>query len=369
MLRQVFITLSIMLAVGVNNARAAVFSSEKLERLATYAGLQRLDTLAPGVHNNYRYKQHPVTVRVNQWNEIEHIGLLLFSEQLREINPLPVYDFLERYLLAANAVPANTEYGMRMSWEKIHFAVGNARTAMSIDTTAVFSESHVDLHVYKVSWAVNDKKVLEMSFQMDYQLMTGLNAIELEQALFRNMRRYEPRKNSDNAPLLPEKGTDYTLKGDYFISHAIRNDLYYNRKNDLDKWTLVCGRQAGTRALSNMMLLPDADNGMKVKVKLDKYGLRTDSVTIKYSAFWQLCADEGCTPYFGMKSKNGDIYRCAVFMVNKLGGYLHLLSIDIPGQATDNPASCVADARIYCYIPLHNVSDKVLNVTEFEPIK
>lgn len=369
MLRRFFIMLSMVLAVGVNDTRAAVFASEKLERLAAYAGLQGLESLSPGVHNGYRYRQHPVTVRVNRWNEIEHIGLHLFTGELREINPLPVYDFLERYLLAVNAVPANTEYGMKMSLEKIHFAVGSARTALSIDTTAAFSESHVDLHVYKASWAVAGKTVLEMSFQMDYQLMTGLNAIELEQSLFRNLRRYTPRQHAGNPAALPAEGTDYTLRGNYFVSHAIRNDLYYRRRSERDGWALVSGRQAGTRALSNMMLLPDAGNGLTVKLKLDKYGLRTDSATVRYGAFWQLCADEGCTPYFGLKSKAGDTYRCTVFMVNRIGGYLHLLSVDIPDKALDNPAGYVAGARIYCYIPLHNVSDKILNVTEFEPIK
>ncbi len=369
MLRQFFIAVSVALAIGIGEARAATFSSERLERLAVYAGLQRLDTLRPGVHDGYRYKQHRVTVRVNKWNEIEHIGLLLFPRQLREINPLPVHDFLERYLLAANAVPANSEYGMKMSWEKVYFAVGNARTALSIDTTAMFTESHVDLHVYKVSWSVADRKVLEMSFQMDYQLLTGLNAIELEQRLFRNLRRYEPQSRGADMPVLPVKGTDYTVKGNYFISPAVRNDLYYKRKSDRDGWSLVSGSRMATRALSNMMLRPESGNGLEMRLKLDKYGLRTDSATVRYSALWQFCKDEGCTPYFGMKGKAGDMYRCTVFMVNRLGGYLHLLSVDIPEQALDDPAKYTAGARIYCYIPLHNVSDKVLNVAEFEPIK
>ncbi len=369
MFRHILIALSVMLAAGTAGSRAATFSSEKLERLAAFAGLQRLDTLSPGVHDGYRYKQRQVTVRVNRWNEIEHIGLLLFSKQLREVNPLPVYDFLERYLLAADAMPANTEDMMRMSWDRIHFTVGNARTALSLDTTAVFSESHVDLRVYKVAWSVADRKVLEMSFLMDYQLMTGLNAIELEQSLFRNMRRYTFRPQSAGMPALPDKGSVYTLKGNYFISPVIRNDLYYSRDGGHGEWRLVSGRQAGTRALSNMMLRPADGNGPMVKVKLDKYGLRTDSATVGYGALWQLCVDEGCTPYFGMKAKAGDEYRCTVFMVNRTGGYLHLLSIGIPERAVADPADCEARARIYCYIPLHNVSEKMLNVTEFEPIK
>lgn len=365
-----FILMSLYVAVaGVLSAGAATFSSSRIATLASYAGLQHTDTLQPGVCHSYSYRNRPLTIRVNRWSEIEHIGLLLFPEEQRRMAPLPIYDFLERRLLAALCVPADSDYGMNISFDKVHFSVGNARTALTIDTTAAFTESHVDLRVYRVSWAVGGKKVLEMSFPMDYQLFTGLNAVELEQSMLKNLRRYVPQPWPYDASGFPEKGKDYTSVGSCFISPLVRNDIYYKRETAVGRWYPVSGRGMSTRALSNMLLLPDSDNTPDVMIRTGRYGLRKDSVTVKYSAWWQLCVAEGCTPYFGLKRSENGLYHGTVFMVNRLGGYLHLMSIEMPEQALDSPCRHTARSRMYCYIPLYNVSDDVLNTTDFEPIK
>ncbi|MDO4160247.1 MAG: hypothetical protein Q4D41_07315 [Prevotellaceae bacterium] len=368
MFKKILITAFVVFVIGTNTTNAMSFTSTALEELALYTGLQKLDTLRPGICNTYKYKQRTLTIRVNEWNEIEHIGLLLFHPELRKINPSPIYDFLERYLLAMNSVPQESEYGIKLRWANVYFAVGNAQTAMMIDTTATFTENHVDLHVYKTSWNIGRKKILEMSFDMNYQLLTGCDAIELESNLFSNLRRFKAKPLTKQNITFPNNATSFTLKGNYFISPLIRNDLYYKRQNTNDEWKLLWNKDIPSRTLSNLMLKPETDN-VNVKIKLDKYGLRTDSVTTNYRAWWQLCINEGCSPYFGMKGKTGNIYHGTVFMVNRLGGYLHLLSINIPEYVIDKPDKYIANARIYCYIPLHNVSDKVLNLEEFKPIK
>lgn len=366
--KRIILLFGFILFLGLH-AGAIGFATQSLERLATYAGLGNLDNLSAGVHNEFRYKGHTVTIRVNQWNEIEHIGLLLFSQEMRTLQPLPVYDFLERYLLAQNAAPEGSDERVYMAWDKIHYQVGNAATAMKIDTTAAFSESHVDRHVYKVSWQMNGKKCLEMSFYMDYQLMTGCNAIELEKIMFSKMRReiWIPEEYSREG--FPTKGTEYTKQGGKFISPMVRSDIYYTRNSEQDAWQLIDDAGHMSKTIANIMVSDESEHGLQVNIKMDKYGLRTDSATVSYGAWRQLCIKEGCTPYFGMKSKDGDTYRGTVFMVNETGGYLHLLSIDIPLAAIDKPEENVARAHIHTYIPLHNVSDNVFKVDEFNPIQ
>lgn len=353
------------------DAKAISFASDRLGKLVGYVGLQGLDTLSTGVYNTYTYKQHPLTVRVNRWGEIEHVGLLLFPTLIRSVHPTPVYDFLERYLLERNVIPANSEYGVKMKWDNVHFSIGNAAAALKIDTTAEFLESHVDLHVYKVAWKQGGRTMLEMSFDMDWQLMSGCNAIELAQLFFHKLRRYELQPlnaPSCNMQGFPANGTNYIKTGNNFASPFVRNDLYYSRKNKKDKWRLTISGKQPLRTLSNIMLSPEGDSKMKVLVKYDKYGLRSDSALVYYRAWQELCIEEGCEAYFGLKEKKDNIYRGTVFMVNRLGGYLHLLSINVPETALDGNQEHIAEARLYCYIPLHNVDDKILSVAEFEPI-
>ena len=362
---------ALLLALAlVASAQATDFATKGLERLASCVGLNGLESLPQGTHYIYMYKGRKLAVRVNEWKEVEHIGLLLFPEELRRQHPLPIYDFLERYLLASNALPDDSDERFMMAWDKVHFAHGNAQTALKLDTMTSFSENHVGLRAYKVSWTDGGRKLLEMSFQMDYQLLTGCNALELESSLFKKLRRGLAKGTVLPQVNVSADGTEYTKHGKFFISPMVRNDIYYTKNgNNAGAWLLVSDPARMTKTISNIRIAAESDHGMKVRIKLDKYGLRTDSVTVDYKVWRQLCIEEGCVPYFGLKSKQGDVYRCSVFMVNETGGYLHLLSIDVPEDAVRMPERKLALARLYCYVPLHNVSDNVLNPAEFEPVK
>ena len=349
---------------------ATTFDTRRLERLAGYLNLQKLDTLPVGVSHTYYYKQHPLTIRKNQWGEIEHIGLQLFPQSFRQQMPLPIYDFLERYLLARMATPANTEDATRMQWDKVHFITGSAVTALKLDTTATFSSECVDLHVYRVSWSVNGSKMLELSFTMSVQMLMGCDAVELEDRFIRHLGRYQIRPVSK--PVIngfPHDGTEYTKTDSYYMSPMVRNDIYYTRKSKKKAWMLVDDAARPTKTLSNWMVSPDSNNDLSMNLTVDKYGYQLDSLQTNYRAWQQLCMDEGCLPYYGLKTKRNGLYESSVFMVNKKGGYVHLLSINIPEWALKDKKDAVCTARMYAYIPLFNVSAKLLHNVEYEPIK
>lgn len=369
MLKRTIIPLLLLLAAPFVEAKAVTFATERLEKLAGYVGLNNLDNLGPGVCNTYTFRQHQLTVRVNRWNEVEHIGLLLFSNQLRSINPLPVYDFLERYLLARMVTPQSSETGVKMGWDNVYFAKGNATTALQIDTLTEFSENHIDLRAYKVAWAKDGKKLLEMSFDMDWQLLSGCNALELERRLFTRLRREPVPMFPESTPDFPSDGTEYTLGGNFLINPSVRNDLYYSRENKKKPWRLTDNRQRPLHTLSNILMAPEAGKGLKISIAADKYGLRPDSATVDYRTWLKVCMDDGCSPYFGLKNKEAGVYHCSVFMLNRLCGYFHLLSVDVDEQILTDQTTGTAKARLYCYIPLHNLSANVLGDSDFEPIK
>lgn len=360
----------LMVAACWISMQATSFDTQRLERLAGYLKLQQLDTLKVGVTNSYSYRQHPLTIRKNQWGEIEHIGLLFFPQSLRQLQPLPVYDFLERYLLSRMATPANTEDAVKMQWDKVHMGTGTVATALKIDTTMVFSHEYVDLHAYRVAWMVGERKLLELSFTMDYQLMTGCDAVELEHRFMRHLNRYQVKTASQSVVRsLPQKGTEYVWADSYYMSPMVRNDLYFTRKSEKKQWQLTCDVAHPTHTINNWMVAPDSDNGLPLAIAVDRYGYEVDSLRTTYRVWQQLCMEEGCSPYYGLKSKKDGIYEGTVFMVNRTGGYVHLLSINIPEGVIKNRKSGLCTARMYAYIPLYNVSAQLLHNIDYEPIK
>ena len=360
----------LMVAACWISMRATSYDTQRLERLAGYLKLQQLDTLQAGITNSYSYRQHQLTIRKNAWGEIEHIGLLLFPQAIRQQQPMPIYDFLERYLLAQLVTPSTTEDGTKMQWDKVHFSTGSATTALKIDTSAIFSNEYINLRAYRVSWSVNGKKLLELSFDMDYQLMMGCDAVELEHRFIRHLKRYQAHAvGSLVPPKLPQEGTEYTWADSYYMSPMVRNDIYYTRKSKKKAWVLVNDAARATKTIGNWMVASYSDNALPLDITIDKYGYEVDSLHTSYRAWQQLCMEEGCQPYYGLKSKNDGVYAGTVFMVNNTGGYVHLLSIIIPEDALKDKASIVCTARMYAYIPLHNVSAQLLHNVEYEPIK
>jgi len=349
---------------------ATSFDTQRLERLAGYLHLEQLDTLPIGISNTYSYRQRPLTIRKNQWGEIEHIGLLLFPDIYRKQQPLPIYDFLERYLLSRLATPANTEDAFRIQWLPVHINVGTTTTALQIDTLTEFKNEYVDLRAYRASWSKDGKKILELSFSMNYQLLTGCDAPELENRFLRHLKRYQLQPSyATTDKQLPQKGTYHVWKNSYYMSPMVRNDIFYMRASEKEAWQLVDDAKQPTKTICNWMVAPDSDNQLPLQLTIDKYGYKVDSVQTTYRAWQQICLSEGCQPYYGLKTKREDVYECSVFMVNRKGGYVHLLSINIPEAALHNRKEVKCFARMYAYIPLYNVDAQLLHNTEYEPIK
>lgn len=365
-----FYIILMVIAACFCNMSATTFDTPFLERMAGYLSLQQLDSIPVGITNTYKYREHPLTIRKNQWGEIEHIGLLLFPQGYRELQPLPIYDFIERDLLARLTTPHGTEDAFRQKWSRVYFNRGNAETALKIDTTALFNSEYIDLRAYKVSWEVDGKKVLEISFTMNYQMLIGCDALELEDRFARHLARYQSHDVMRcTYKDFPEKGTEFTLTNSYYMSPMVRNDIYYTRKNEKGAWGLVNDTARATKTISNWMVAADSDNEIPLEITLDKYGYEVDSLFTDYRTWQQFCMEEGCTPYYGLKGKSDGMYNSSVFMINKIGGYVHLLSINIPEDALRGNKSVKATARMYAYIPLFNVKAKLLHNIEYEPVK
>ena len=359
--------LTLLLLTCSLQAGTTMFATKRVKGMAEYLSLNQLDTLKPGICENYYYKGHPLIIRVNDWGEIEHVGLKLFSMSMRKVYPSPVYDFLERYLLEKNASPSDTEEGVKMQWDKVHFSIGSPSTALQLDSTAEFVDNHVDLKVYRVAWVVNDKVVLQMSFDMDYQLMSGCTEIELERSFMKSLGRFESTQYiSQRKVSFTKQGDEFIRKGDFFITPLVRNELYYTRKKG--NWELVMSAKRPSQSVANIMLSANVDDSIKLHLIMDQYGYKKDTLMTTYRQFIQLCLKEGCTPYYGMKEKSNDTYYGTVFLVNRQGGYLHLLSAAIPVDIIDAPQKVTIEGKLYTYIPLFNVSDKILNPQNYKSI-
>ena len=92
---------TIILASVSSVLYAQTFTADRLKRAAEVMGLQvGEESIMPDTTISLKSKDgRTVTLRTNPMGEIEHIGIPLFMDIMRYLQPSPVYDFIEYAVL------------------------------------------------------------------------------------------------------------------------------------------------------------------------------------------------------------------------------------------------------------------------------
>lgn len=360
------ICLLAILAWSVAHIWATDYATPRQQAIATFLELNGLDTLAAGEHTHYSYKAKPLSIRVNEWNEVEHIGFKLFNRDITQKSETVLYDFIERYMLEKVAAE-NTDHAIRLALDNVIFNAGTPNDVLRFSGDEEFSFSRESFKDYSIEWKRNGKTILSVTFDMDYQLLTGCNAIQLEEVFLKRLTRFKAKERTTIADIEEFPNDNYYIKqGESFLADAIRNDLYFQHKEG--KWELISGSKEAYKALSNTMLCSNTEGEYLLELQLDKYGYKESSCSVNLKALQQLCEEEGCTAYFGIKEKKEDRYTGTLFMVNDQSGYAHMLSVQVPIDAI-NKKKGVLKGRLFVYIPLQTVTKKFFNQNSYKNIQ
>ena len=341
---------------------AESYATARLKAMTSFLSLPGIDTLSAGQYTHFVYKSHPLNVRINQYSEVEHIGLKLFEEEMKAKESLPIYDFLERYLLERNLIKGMEEE-IRLGFDDVIFLKGEVSDALRLDGTETFTMTYQPFREYKVEWSKDGETFLIISFGMDYQLISGCDIIELEKNYFKKMTRYCSDSDTVSSSSLyssisfPRTDSFYVQKGSMFMMASIRNDLYFQKKKN--EWKLLNDPSKPYQSIANSVLARSSEKNYELEVTLDMYGYKEAKDTIQWNDWLAFCEQEGCIPYFGMKNKTDSSYTGTVFMVNETCGFVHMLSIVFP-VTTLEKGKGIIKGRLFVYIPFQNIKDQLL---------
>ena len=130
----------------------STFRTTELERLATELALDT-EAMPDGF-------SHPtangVRLTVHQTEQtIDHIGLYLFSEELRSIGKSPIFDFLERYFLQLKYPPRSKSMSNMIRDDQFKFLSGSLNSVDKLLLTDGFSFNY-DKYSYVATWNRQD---------------------------------------------------------------------------------------------------------------------------------------------------------------------------------------------------------------------
>lgn len=313
------------------------FRTSELKRLATEL---KIDT--GQLQEGYNYpvaKDLNLTVHM-QNNMIDHIGLHLFSEDIRKMDRSSVFDFLERYFLQLKYPPTIKTAEMMIRNDGFRFEYGSMQTLTALRSSDSFSYQY-DKRRYKAQWRREGHELLTVSFPVEYQLISGENKIEAESHVLNDIQQ--------TTVVADEVPADKNSKGDTYIMKQFSSRLYYMGRK------LVANSRYPAETAANMMLSTETKGDYQLNMTQVSYGFKKSVVEVGLKQWITFCRNNGCKLYFGTENvdKKGNV-EAVVIAVNEAENYNHVLTISIPVKVMELQQGTI-EARLYPYVPTQNV--------------
>lgn len=351
---------------------ATPFRTALLERIARAAGVRVADSIPANTFCDsvafVRGKE--VYMRTNAVGDVAHLGYRLFNRELiRNYQNDLLFEFVERYLLELDLGLDSRGAVQRMHVDQVTMVKGTLDMLRKVtpQTNLSLTVDEVKRKMYRLTWKLDEGEVC-MTVPANSQLILGANAIELEQMVLRDVPRMMTLTGDDiiqdwSGAQVTKAGRMLIVKGGIYMSQSIRGDLYLTEHKGNRQ--LVCSPKSATRSVSNIMLTGIADRPLPMRLTLNEYGNRKDSVSINLQQWMAYGQEEQCKFYFGVKSKNEDVLTGTLFAYNEKQAYVHMLSVEFPLSLLTGSSDPIR-ATAYVYIPLQHIGEKYF-IEEFNP--
>lgn len=347
----------------------ATFSLPRIKDIAKAVNISIPATIEADADNDstWTWKGNRLRVCTDRNGAVCHIGYKLFDNSIMQAYKSPaVLRFLERYALELELNIDGKTAEQRMNADGVTQTGGTANWLRRINANTPFSLNNIPRRMYKIVWntAGGDFTV---TFPSDCQLILGGNAVELENGIHSRLENYP--EHSVDSLLLPWKNVATQTKNgmrimDYgnYLSPLVGSRVYMVMHNS--KWRPYDGKDNKLKTVTNIMLTGASSKDIPLRVTLDKYGYKTSTLDITLKQFLSLCQDEGCKTYVGIKTVDEKAINGTLFIYNEALGYNHVLSFSFPLTLLNGAGDSVK-ARLYVYIPLHNVAEKYFNKNDY----
>lgn len=372
-LRTFFLTIAILTFAA--SASAQVFRTERLRRAAEVTGITS-QVAVLGSDTTVWLKASDgrvVSVRTAHDGSIAHVGVPLFSNVLRMLQPSPVYDFLEYAVLnKACRVEPNQLYLSKVLFRKGSWQSLAADSLYSYECTI----ANQDDRLYVVSWQHNGREIATVGVPIDYELLANETRRNMERDFVRQLLGYQPPTvQSVFEPVtidaLAVYGTNglFVLQGKSFMLPELNQNVYYHLvDNDSIPGkvipSVVVDAERPAETFANVMM--DATgNAPEVIMHLDFHfsDYRRQQAVMPLARLRAFLCQQGCELYFACSRTDSQELRGVLFARNAASGYNHLLSLCLPtGQLTATHPEVKADA--YLFIPAIDKSNLFGTVPE-----
>ncbi len=357
------------------NLSAQTYKADRLRNAVDILGLQIAgETLMPDTTISLKAKDGQfVILRTDPMGRVEHVGIKLFDDMLRLLQPSPVYDFLEYAVLTWKyKVNKNQLY-----LSKVIFKKGGWETLLreSLNDCVCSIENHAD-KLYVITWKRRNIDVAIVGIPIEYELLNNDTRRNMERAFVENLENSSPVSFRPKSAVVSEEslsiyGTEglFVIPGNSYIIDLLNQNVYYKLKTIYEATDTIINKKPVTMTLeavlpvvvvdqefpaetfANLMMCDD-QSVPDVTIDLDFHlsNYHRKRLLIPLSQLKLFCRQQGCKFFFACDGVQKENVRGVMFASNLPKGYNHLFSLRVPKEQllSSNP---IIQADVYLYIP------------------
>ena len=345
-----------LLVIIPTSVNAQQYQSKHLQQAAVKLGLDTLFAkMQPTGTGSVMISGQKIVYRKGMDQKVEHIGLPLFHQSMRILQPSPIYDYLEyvtldhKYRISENNLQQKELKFVRGSWAQLE-QLG--------DTLGCVIQNLSDKY-YRVKWQRDGQDVIIVTFPISYELLANSSRREMQANLIRDLKAYV--KDSlqpftiDTLSLQPTKTEGILmLPGQSHIIPKISSALYVRKDKEGVAHLLNDNRQPA-ESMANLLVADSettADAMIQLEFVLDNY--RKDTLQVSLADWKAFMRSQGCQPYFGYEGVSKGEVTGTLLLANPQSGYDHILHVSCPTDAIGQEGMMLR-ATAYLFTPLSNV--------------
>lgn len=354
---------------------AQVFHTEKLKQAVEVLGINKdIDSLSS--NHTYFVKLNDgqtIDMRVSTNKTVEHIGIPLFNDSIRLLNPSPVYDFLEYALL-------NWKYTIvpnKLYLSKVIFKLGNWNTLLTnkLDDCDCSIEN-IDDKLYVVTWKRGTDDIAIVGVPVDYELLYNDNRRVIERDFVKQLSNHLAPANYRNQHSVKENdlkiyGTEglFVIEGQSYLLPELNQNNYYVFKTITQEVDTILNGDLVSMTLEDVAIVPvvDADHPIEsfaniilcndsvvpeAQLELDIHfsDYRHQQLSMPLCQLKDCCKEQGGELFFACSSIDDEFIKGTLIVKNTSRGYNHLFSLCMNRNSITDK-NLLIKAQGYLFIP------------------
>lgn len=298
--------------------------------------------------------------------EISHMGINLFTDEIKRSTDKSLLDFVEEALLAKVLNVKSNVY------DRLVISNGVLTDFSSLSPQSDYSLTNNNSKSMTIEWPLSDR-CITVTMPLNYDVVSSGSRDEIENDFITKIKNFKGSRISfepiDTSKLEPYGENKYIYAGPCYNNRYITRNIYLNG----DNISPVFDIRSPVESIANLFIFPsEISDSINVDLTILKheYGEKENFV-IPLSQFLAACEDNGCIVFWGIEKYEEGFLEGSLFLYNQYRGYDHVIKVECNPESVLNKRGHI-QARASLFIPtnnVHNLYSPYVKKDEKEKIK